>query len=291
MLTVVIAIMFIVLLGTALLTASYLGFAVTMTERSGQRNFYDASTAMDDIRAYVHTQSSDALARAYTDTLKNYSTNKKTAGYDAQADFSQKFVAELESNTSGFITKAANNTYQANLSALQAQLKPPTGDSAVLSAANGGPIALDSTGNDGNPEGVALMVSIPANQLAATDRTITPSPNSNGTYSGTLAGSGNSTGVVYSVATNPAHGSVTVNADGTFTYTPTAGYVGTDTFSYKICDVNAPANCVAATATLITDGLANTGAPPSQAVILGVGALIVGVALTAIFAHRRRGSA
>jgi len=150
MLTVVIAIMFIVLLGTALLTASYLGFAVTMTERSGQRNFYDASTAMDDIRAYVHTQSSDALARAYTDTLKNYSTNKKTAGYDVQADFSQKFVAELESNTSGFITKAANNTYQANLSALQAQLKPPTGDSAVLSAANGGPIALDSTGSDGN---------------------------------------------------------------------------------------------------------------------------------------------
>ena len=150
MLTVVIAIMFIVLLGTALLTASYLGFAVTMTERSGQRNFYDASTAMDDIRAYVHTQSSDALARAYTDTLKNYSTNKKTAGYDVQADFSQKFVAELESNTSGFITKAANNTYQANLSALQDQLKPPTGDSAVLSAANGGPIALDSTGSDGN---------------------------------------------------------------------------------------------------------------------------------------------
>jgi VCBS repeat-containing protein len=36
--------------------------------------------------------------------------------------------------------------------------------------------------------------------------------------------------------TNPAHGSVTVNADGTFTYTPQAGFTGTDTFTYTASD-------------------------------------------------------
>ena len=35
---------------------------------------------------------------------------------------------------------------------------------------------------------------------------------------------------------NPANGTVTVNANGGFTYTPTAGFSGTDTFTYKVND-------------------------------------------------------
>ena len=34
--------------------------------------------------------------------------------------------------------------------------------------------------------------------------------------------------------TNPAHGTVAVNANGTFTYTPTAGYSGPDAFTYTV---------------------------------------------------------
>ena len=34
----------------------------------------------------------------------------------------------------------------------------------------------------------------------------------------------------------PAHGSLQLNADGSFTYTPIKGYYGTDTFSYKAKD-------------------------------------------------------
>ena len=37
-------------------------------------------------------------------------------------------------------------------------------------------------------------------------------------------------------ATHPAHGSVVVNADGSYTYTPTTGYSGTDSFSYIVTD-------------------------------------------------------
>ncbi|HEX4519021.1 MAG TPA: esterase-like activity of phytase family protein [Gaiellaceae bacterium] len=36
--------------------------------------------------------------------------------------------------------------------------------------------------------------------------------------------------------TNPANGSLTLNADGTFTYTPNPGFKGTDTFSYTATD-------------------------------------------------------
>jgi VCBS repeat-containing protein len=38
------------------------------------------------------------------------------------------------------------------------------------------------------------------------------------------------------VAASPAHGTVTVNADGSFTYTPTAGFDGVDTFTYAAAD-------------------------------------------------------
>ena len=43
---------------------------------------------------------------------------------------------------------------------------------------------------------------------------------------------------VSGIATGPTHGSVVVNSDNTITYTPNAGYTGTDSFSYKISDGN-----------------------------------------------------
>src|SRR5262249_31214542 len=36
--------------------------------------------------------------------------------------------------------------------------------------------------------------------------------------------------------TQPANGTVTLNANGSFTYTPNTGFAGADTFSYKISD-------------------------------------------------------
>ena len=38
------------------------------------------------------------------------------------------------------------------------------------------------------------------------------------------------------VYTQPAHGSVTVNPDGSFTYTPDLNWTGTDTYTYEACD-------------------------------------------------------
>ena len=43
-------------------------------------------------------------------------------------------------------------------------------------------------------------------------------------------------GNVWSKTTDPLHGAVVVNADGTYTYTPVANYNGSDSFTYKITD-------------------------------------------------------
>lgn len=40
----------------------------------------------------------------------------------------------------------------------------------------------------------------------------------------------------YSKATDPVNGTVVVNVDGTFTYTPTASYIGEDTFDFTVID-------------------------------------------------------
>ena len=49
---------------------------------------------------------------------------------------------------------------------------------------------------------------------------------------------------------NPTNGTVVINPDGTFTYTPNADFYGEDTFEYIICDNGAPALCDTTTATI-----------------------------------------
>ena len=44
------------------------------------------------------------------------------------------------------------------------------------------------------------------------------------------------------MVTGPAHGTLTLNADGSFTYTPAANYYGQDSFTYKANDGTADSN-------------------------------------------------
>ncbi|MEQ8320498.1 MAG: tandem-95 repeat protein, partial [Rhodospirillales bacterium] len=58
-----------------------------------------------------------------------------------------------------------------------------------------------------------------------------------GSVSGQLAAvDPNGDAVTYSTASGPAHGSVTVNADGSYTYTPDADYSGSDSFTFNATD-------------------------------------------------------
>ncbi len=55
--------------------------------------------------------------------------------------------------------------------------------------------------------------------------------------------------VAPTVVSGPTNGSVTA-AGRAFRYTPDAGFVGTDTFTYSICAANAADLCAVATATI-----------------------------------------
>src|SRR5207237_7034740 len=52
------------------------------------------------------------------------------------------------------------------------------------------------------------------------------------------------------LATFPAHGTLTLNADGSFAYTPYEGFVGTDGFTYRASDGLATSNIARVTMTV-----------------------------------------
>jgi ribosomal protein L24E len=56
---------------------------------------------------------------------------------------------------------------------------------------------------------------------------------------------------VWSLATNPGHGSVTVHPDGTYVYTPATGFHGTDTFTYAITDAAGSTSTATVTLTVV----------------------------------------
>src|SRR4029079_9110652 len=62
--------------------------------------------------------------------------------------------------------------------------------------------------------------------------------------------------------TNPPHGTVKLNADGSFTYTPNGDFHGLDSFTYRAADITAGSGTTAT----VTD--MNTGGDPSGDVLL-----------------------
>ena len=78
--------------------------------------------------------------------------------------------------------------------------------------------------------------------------------NVNTPVSGTVASNDydpdNNVPLSFTKVTNPTNGTVTVNSDGSYTYTPTTGYIGNDSFSYKVCDSGSPSKCDTATVSI-----------------------------------------
>jgi ELWxxDGT repeat protein len=97
------------------------------------------------------------------------------------------------------------------------------------------------------------------------------------------------------ITSNPAHGTVTINGDGSIIYTPTAGYTGQDTFAYAVADnqgsVSAPAQVtvdVKATVT-VTPPKGSSGGGGGAVGYLDIAALLTLIGLRT--AHRRRPTA
>ncbi|MFE5541092.1 FG-GAP-like repeat-containing protein [Streptomyces sp. NPDC056492] len=84
-----------------------------------------------------------------------------------------------------------------------------------------------------------------------------------------------------SLVSGPAHGTLTLNPDGSFAYQPTGAYVGSDSFTYKTADgtvdsnaatvtINVSAGCNGLPATITGNGIVN-GTGGSDVIVTGNG--------------------
>ncbi|WP_435021367.1 Ig-like domain-containing protein [Tundrisphaera sp. TA3] len=104
-------------------------------------------------------------------------------------------------------------------------LSNPVGVTVVVAAAISGPVALPDTYT--TPSGSGLTI---------------PGPGVLGNDS-----SPSGTPLTAQLVDGPTGGTLTLNPDGSFTYTPNAGFVGTDTFTYRATDGTNFSNPVAVT--------------------------------------------
>ena len=95
--------------------------------------------------------------------------------------------------------------------------------------------ATDSEGGVSSPATIALTVNNTADDPIADDGLAML--NQDTTYNGTLSGSDpDGTAVTYAQYLGPMYGSVTINSDGTYSYTPMADYSGLDSFTFMVTD-------------------------------------------------------
>jgi len=152
------------------------------------------------------------------------------------------------------------NDTDADGDALSAVLVSGPAHGSLILRANGG-FTYNSTGtaddqftykaNDGKVSGNTVTVTLThANSapVAANDNYVLNqnASSSNNVLSNDTDPDGNQ--LTASLVTAPINGTVVLNADGSFTYTPNGGYVGTDSFKYQVCDNGTPSLCATATA-------------------------------------------
>ena len=175
------------------------------------------------------TDANDCIAEA------TYSVTQPAAALTAQIDSQVDILCGAESSVT---VSAQGGTVQYNYS-LDGGMPQASGTFTGLDAGN-----YVVTVTDGNACTFDVAVEILSNCTDAID-------DINNTYIN-VAVDGNvltndedaegNTQVV-TANTQPVNGSVVVNADGTYTYTPNMDFVGTDMFTYTICDNGIPQAC------------------------------------------------
>ncbi|MGH8398548.1 MAG: beta strand repeat-containing protein [Gammaproteobacteria bacterium] len=94
----------------------------------------------------------------------------------------------------------------------------------------------------------SITVSAPAGPPTANNGTVTTAENT--PASGTLQYTGTGT-LSFTIVTQPAHGSISApNSGGVFTYTPTTGYSGPDSFTFKVTNSLGSSNTATETVTV-----------------------------------------
>lgn len=109
--------------------------------------------------------------------------------------------------------------------------------------------------SDGNGGTATATVNVTVNAVNDAPVAVGDSATTDEDTAVTIAVLGNDTDVEGDALTpimvsGPAHGSLTLNADGSFTYTPAANYNGSDSFTYKVTDGALESNTVTVSLTV-----------------------------------------
>ncbi|MCL2634949.1 MAG: hypothetical protein FWD34_10630 [Oscillospiraceae bacterium] len=91
---VLIAMTFIAILGTILMFAAFTGYQIKVAQARGEDSFYDAETALDEIRAGVQGVVTQCIAKAYTDMLLGY-----THEMNLEEVFKKNFADEFKKSS------------------------------------------------------------------------------------------------------------------------------------------------------------------------------------------------
>ncbi|WP_336790231.1 Ig-like domain-containing protein [Paenibacillus sp. MMO-177] len=99
-------------------------------------------------------------------------------------------------------------------------------------------VAADTVNAQGNPAKTATDTTNKVN-TAPVAGNASFSGDRDTVFNKTLSGKGNDINgdpITYILVSGPSHGTLTLNANGSFTYTPAANYIGPDAFTYKVND-------------------------------------------------------
>ncbi len=135
-------------------------------------------------------------------------------------------------------------------------------------------IATDSNGLTSTPATATINVGV--TDVAATVKDSAFSATENGSIfvagPGVLANATNPSGNTLSaiLLSTTTHGSLSLNADGSFTYTPTVNYSGTDSFTYEATDGHLLTNTATVVLTVNAIPIAPTAGDDSYSVLQGM---------------------
>ncbi len=224
---VMVAMAFIVILGSILLYLSLVNIQMKNLDRSGKANFYDAESVMNEVRADVQGVVSDAINQAYTDVLNQY--NDYDDDDARETDFKKRFFEQLytmpldkEAKKGGTLFVADGSGYYPDqLAALIGDVQDAkvilTGSGNVFHAGDASYIKLVNVSvryidQKGFETAVSSDIRIEAPTLESVSATVTQSsmPNFTIIAQGDLAGASFSAGVTGSAYA----GTVTVSGTG-----------------------------------------------------------------------------
>ncbi len=119
----------------------------------------------------------------------------------------------------------------------------PAGGAILLKNAANGSSTLSFSGKGADVKYYGIKAGIAATNSAPVAKDITAATGKNLTLTGTVtATDADGDALTFSKVANPSHGSATVNANGSFTYTPATGYTGSDSFTFRAYDGKAYSN-------------------------------------------------